>query len=120
MFVSLKHLSSEKAAPYFHRFVVPLCGRQSLFCFLTAILIPHISFTMSSLCLSINGRASPSLGLQLLGICLNSQSFRSRAFSKTSCSLGTSCQPTQLVLNKGIFEGFTKFTFTFFSQISIF
>lgn len=34
MFVSLKHLSSEKAAAYFHRFVVPLCGRQSLFCFL--------------------------------------------------------------------------------------
>lgn len=30
----LKNLSSEKAVSYFHRFVVPLCGMQSLFCFL--------------------------------------------------------------------------------------
>lgn len=30
----LENLSSEKAISYFHRFVVPLCGGQSLFCFL--------------------------------------------------------------------------------------
>lgn len=105
-------LSSSKICLVKKQFLVftgllfPCVGGSPYFVSSTAILIPHVPFTMSSLCLGINSWASPSSRLRLVGICLNSQSFRSRAFSKTSHSLGRGCQPTQLVLNKGIFEGF--------------